>query len=153
MDKQREILVALKEERISIFEAKNKIERTLEKDVIHPLSSKDESRFLSSEDNNDMTEPIVIIGMSGRFPGAKDIQEFWINLERGVDSVKEIPKDRWDIDQYFDPEPGKIGKIYSRCAGLLVNIDQFDPLFFNISPSEAKQMDPQYRLLLQETWN
>ncbi|MCP4264626.1 MAG: polyketide synthase, partial [Candidatus Brocadiaceae bacterium] len=152
MDKQREILAALKEKRISIVEAQNKIEKTLKKDAIHPLYSEVESRFSSSEDNNDITEPIAIIGMSGRFPGAKDIHEFWINLERGVDSVKEIPKDRWDIDQYFDPEPGKIGKIYSRCAGLLDNIDQFDPLFFNISPSEAKQMDPQYRLLLQETW-
>ncbi|MCP5005610.1 MAG: type I polyketide synthase, partial [Planctomycetes bacterium] len=152
MDKKREILVALKEKRISIIEAKNKIEKTLEKDVIHSPSSKNGSRFPSSEDNNYITEPIAIIGMSGRFPGAKDIQEFWLNLERGVDSVKEIPKDRWDIDQYFDPEPGKIGKIYSRCAGLLDNIDQFDPLFFNISPREAEQMDPQYRLLLQETW-
>ena len=94
-------------------------------------------------------EPIAVVGMSGRFPGAPTLREFWQNLRQGVDSVGEIPPSRWDVEALFDPEPGKPGKIYCRQAGMLEGVDEFDPQFFNISPREAAGMDPQVLLLMQ----
>ena len=95
---------------------------------------------------------IAVIGMAGRFPGARDLDEFWDNLAQGVDSVIEVPAERWSIARYYDPEPGAPGKTYCKKGGYLDDIDQFDPLFFNISPQEAEVMDPQQRLFLEEAW-
>ncbi|WP_394832292.1 SDR family NAD(P)-dependent oxidoreductase [Pendulispora rubella] len=148
---QRAILLDLKEKRISPAEARQKLESILRKGGAGGSgSSKTDVRSESAR--NQVPEPVAVVGISGRFPGARNIREFWENLQNGVDSVKEITKDRWDIDRNFDPEPGKAGKIYSRYAGFIDDIDRFDPSFFNMSPKEAEQMEPQYRLLLQETW-
>lgn len=99
------------------------------------------------------TEPIAIIGMSCRFPGeANNPEEFWKLLRNGVDAITEVPKDRWDIDAYYDPNPDTSGKIYTRYGGFLQDIDQFDPQFFGISPRAAAIADPQQRLLLQVSW-
>jgi acyl transferase domain-containing protein/NAD(P)-dependent dehydrogenase (short-subunit alcohol dehydrogenase family)/acyl carrier protein/SAM-dependent methyltransferase len=95
---------------------------------------------------------IAIIGISGRFPGAGDVDTFWENLKQGVDSIREIPPGRWDINQYYDPDPHRVNKSYSKWGGFLDNIDAFDPLFFNITPAEAEVMDPQQRLFLEECW-
>jgi polyketide synthase PksN len=92
---------------------------------------------------------IAIIGVSGRYPGARNVQEFWRNLQTGKDCITEIPKDRWDHSLYFDEDKNKPGKTYSKWGGFLDGVDQFDPLFFNISPREAEIMDPQERLFLQ----
>ncbi|MEI2579700.1 SDR family NAD(P)-dependent oxidoreductase [Scytonema sp. PRP1] len=98
-------------------------------------------------------EPIAIIGMNCRFPGgANDLESFWQLLKDGVDAITEIPSQRWDIDSYYDPDPGTLGKMYIRHAGLLQQVDEFDPLFFGISPREAVSMDPQQRLLLEVSW-
>lgn len=98
-------------------------------------------------------EAVAIIGIAGRFPGADNVHEFWNNLRDGVDSVTEVPPDRWSIDEYYDPDPHAPGKTNCRKGGFLRGVDQFDPLFFNISPREAEFMDPQQRLFLQEAWN
>ena len=95
------------------------------------------------------TLDVAIIGVSGRFPQAKDINEFWENLQAGKDCITEIPKTRWDHSQYFDPEKGKPGKSYSKWGGFIEGIDEFDPLFFRLSPLEAQRMDPQERLFLK----
>src|SRR5262249_51191666 len=65
----------------------------------------------------------------------------------------EIPADRWDWKDYFDPQKGKPGKIYTKWGGFLDGIDRFDPLFFRISPKEAKVMDPQERLFLESCYH
>ena len=99
------------------------------------------------------TEPIAIIGMSCRFPGgANDPESFWRLLRDGVDAVTEIPKERWDIDAYYDTDPDAEGKMYIRHAALLDNVDLFDAQFFGISPREAVSLDPQQRLLLEVSW-
>lgn len=95
--------------------------------------------------------PIAIIGMSGRYPGASDLDKFWQNLHNGVDSVIEIPKSRWDNDIYYS-EKNNSGKTNCKWMGMLDDIDKFDPLFFNISPAEAELMDPQQRLFLEEAY-
>jgi FkbH-like protein/FkbM family methyltransferase len=95
---------------------------------------------------------IAIIGMSGRFPDAEDVHQFWDNLRSGRNSIREIPADRWDFRDYYDPDPEKKNKTYCKYGSFLSNVDKFDPLFFNIAPKEARQTDPQQRLFLEEAW-
>jgi acyl transferase domain-containing protein/acyl carrier protein len=97
-------------------------------------------------------EPIALVGMSCRFPGAASANEFWQLLREGRDAVREIPADRWDVEEYYDPDPGRPGKMCSRYGGFLDRLDQFDPHFFGISPREAERIDPQHRLLLEVAW-
>ncbi|MDT3429169.1 polyketide synthase PksN, partial [Paenibacillus forsythiae] len=92
---------------------------------------------------------IAIIGLSGRYPEAGNLQKFWENLVNGRDCIREIPKDRWNHGLYFDKDRNKAGKAYTKWGGFLDGIDEFDPLFFQISPREAERMDPQERLFLQ----
>ncbi|NDJ19426.1 type I polyketide synthase [Myxacorys almedinensis] len=97
-------------------------------------------------------EPIAIIGIGCRFPGARDPESFWQLLHNGVDSVSEIPRERWDVDAFYDPEPGTPGKMSTRYGGFLEQVDRFDPAFFGISPREVERMDPQQRLVLEVAW-
>lgn len=98
-------------------------------------------------------EPIAIVGAGLRFPGGcRDLAGFWRLLAEGIDAMREVPPERWDIEAYFDPDPDAPGKMYARHGGFLDNIDQFDPAFFGISPREAESLDPQQRLLLEVGW-
>jgi acyl transferase domain-containing protein/acyl carrier protein len=98
------------------------------------------------------TEPIAIIGMGCRFPSANDPEAYWQMLRNGVDAMREVPSDRWDINAYYDSDPDAPKKMYVRKAGFLDQVDQFDPQFFGIAPREAVNMDPQQRLLLEVSW-
>ena len=97
-------------------------------------------------------EPIAIIGIGCRLPGASNPQEFWQLLCDGVDAITEVPKTRWDLDEYYDPDPTVPHKMSTRWGGFLDGIDQFDPAFFGIAPREVKSMDPQQRLLVETAW-
>ncbi|HEU5133665.1 MAG TPA: SDR family NAD(P)-dependent oxidoreductase [Steroidobacteraceae bacterium] len=97
-------------------------------------------------------EKIAIVGMSGRYPQASHLREYWENLAQGRNSVVEIPRSRWDVNEYFDATPGKRGKVYCKSLGMLDDVDRFDPLFFQISPAEARIMDPQHRLFMEEAY-
>ncbi len=97
-------------------------------------------------------EPIAIIGMACRFPGAQDLEAFWSLLSGKVDAITEVPADRWDIERFYDPDPDAPGKMTTRYGGFLEGIDLFDPQFFSISPKEAMELDPQQRLLLEVSW-
>nr|WP_238651998.1 beta-ketoacyl synthase N-terminal-like domain-containing protein [Paenibacillus piscarius] len=94
-------------------------------------------------------EGIAIIGISGAFPGARNLDEFWNNLKNGVDSISEIPAERWDHSRYYDPAKGKQGKVYSKWGGFMDEYNCFDPLFFQLTPRDAEQLDPQERLFLE----
>lgn len=97
-------------------------------------------------------QDIAIIGMSCRFPNSANIEEFWKRLSAGENCIREIPENRWDWRQFHSEEKGQWGKIYSKWGGFIDDIDCFDPLFFNISPKDAEEMDPQERLFLQEAY-
>jgi acyl transferase domain-containing protein/acyl carrier protein len=98
-------------------------------------------------------QDIAIIGVSGRFPQAPTLGQFWENLREGRDCIREIPPERWDYREYYDPDKESQGKSYSKWGGFLDEVDRFDPLFFNISPREAAMMDPQERLFLETVWH
>lgn len=96
---------------------------------------------------------IAIVGVACRFPDAKNKHEFWNNLVNGVDSVNLVPNERWDAEKYFSTDVMEQDKTYCKWLGALEGIDKFDNNFFNISPREASNMDPNQRLLLQEVWH
>ncbi|MBM4093251.1 MAG: polyketide synthase, partial [Planctomycetes bacterium] len=101
------------------------------------------------------TEPIAVVAMACRFPGgAHDLDSFWALLREGVNTVAEVPRGRWDLETYYDPDPDVPGKVYCRRAALLDQsvVEQFDPAFFGIAPREAERMDPQQRILLEVCW-
>ncbi|MFY1827579.1 type I polyketide synthase [Myxococcus fulvus] len=98
-------------------------------------------------------EGLAIIGMGCRFPGgASTPGRYWRLLLDGTDTVTEVPKERWDAEAFYHPEPDQPGKVYCRYGAFLEDIDQFEPRFFGISPREAARMDPQHRLLLEVAW-
>jgi acyl transferase domain-containing protein/enoyl-CoA hydratase/carnithine racemase/acyl carrier protein len=111
-------------------------------------SSKDKGLEVAGDD-------IAIIGIAGRYPKANDIYSFWENLKNGRDCITLVPKERWDAEQLYDPRPEKSnnGKIYCKWGGFIEDVDQFDPIFFKISPKEAEVLDPQVRLFLETVWS
>ena len=98
-------------------------------------------------------EPIAIVGIGCRFPGGvNNPTRYWELLASGQDATCEVPDDRWEKGKFYDPEPGKLGKMSTFRGGFLQNIDGFDAHFFGISPREAIWLDPQQRLLLMSAW-
>ncbi|WP_106793599.1 SDR family NAD(P)-dependent oxidoreductase [Aquimarina sp. Aq78] len=122
---------------------------TLEK----PISEYNLSTQKPTVPVEDQSKSIAVIGMAGRFPKAKDVEAFWQNIAQGKNCINEISKERWDIDKYYQEGDTAPEKTYSKWMGALEEYDLFDPLFFNISPSEAEHMDPQQRLFLQTCWH
>src|SRR6201981_661097 len=96
---------------------------------------------------------IAIVGASCRFPGAGDLEGFWRLLDSGEDAVSEVDPQRWSTKFFDHPDRSEPGKSYTWAAGLIDNVDLFEPSFFGISPREAAQMDPQQRLLLELVWH
>jgi polyketide synthase 5 len=97
--------------------------------------------------------PVAAIGMACRLPGGiYSPEQLWEALLRGDDLVTEIPQDRWDADEYYDPESGVPGRSVSKWGAFLDDIAGFDADFFRISESEAVTLDPQHRLLLETSW-
>ena len=118
------------------------------------LTKRYHRKSASVEKNSDITshQPIAIIGLSGRYPEATNIGQFWENLKAGKDCIKEVPKERWDWREFYSEDRTKSGHHYSKWGGFIEGVDEFDPRFFNISPREAVSIDPQERLFLQHAW-
>jgi acyl transferase domain-containing protein/acyl carrier protein len=96
--------------------------------------------------------PIAVIGMAFRLPGGNNSPELlWEALLRGDDLVTEIPAERWNADEYYDPEPGVPGRSVSRW-GAFLDISDFDGPFFGLDDQKAAAIDPQHRLLLETSW-
>lgn len=96
-------------------------------------------------------EPIAIIGMGCRYPdGADSPDRFWQKLMAGEDFIcQQENNERWNMDEFYDPDPDAPGKIYSKGLGIIDAPDEFDAEFFGISPREAEDIDPQHRILLE----
>jgi acyl transferase domain-containing protein/NAD(P)-dependent dehydrogenase (short-subunit alcohol dehydrogenase family)/SAM-dependent methyltransferase len=100
-----------------------------------------------------VAEPIAIIGMGCRLPGDSTTPErFWELLRDGRDAVTEVPRDRFDIDPYYDPTPGTPGKTHTRYGAFVEGITDMDPVFVGVAPKNAASIDPQHRLFGAACW-
>ncbi|MEH6404343.1 MAG: SDR family NAD(P)-dependent oxidoreductase [Sneathiella sp.] len=98
-------------------------------------------------------DEIAIVGSSIRLPnGCNNLEDYWRVLVDGEDLITEVSNERWNVDAYYYPGRDIPGKSYTKSAGQLDNLWDFDASFFNISPREAAQLDPQQRLLLELSW-
>jgi len=125
---------------------------TIETLARHLSGSTDEAPTGPDARGDLASEPIAVIGIGCRFPGSSGPQEFWQSIRDGRDEIIEVPADRFNLDEVYDPDPTVPGKVNTRWGGFVARVDQFDPQFFGISPREAARMDPQQRLLLEVTW-
>ncbi|SBS75589.1 Phthioceranic/hydroxyphthioceranic acid synthase [uncultured Mycobacterium sp.] len=99
------------------------------------------------------TVPVAVIGMACRLPGGiTSPEQLWDALVRGDDLVTEVPRDRWDNDEYYDPDAGVPGRTTSKWGAFIDDVTGFDPEFFGLSEREAAALDPQHRLLLETSW-
>ena len=136
------------------------LESTLPKIAATPIVKKltswrkpSNARIISGSPTLSQVQPIAIVGMAGQFPQAKNLEEFWDNITQSKDCISKVPEARWNPDTYYskgEPKPGKTNSVWQ---GSLEEYDRFDPLFFNISPTEAESMDPQQRVFLQTCWH
>ncbi len=97
-------------------------------------------------------EPVAIIGIACRFPGADTPEAYWENLRGGRDCITEVPPDRWDVDRFYSEGSPTPGKMSTRWGGFLEDPALFDAAFFGIAPREAVDMDPQQRIALEVCW-
>ena len=93
-------------------------------------------------------EGIAIVGMSGRFPGASDVETFWSRIKQGAESITRFTPEDLDIPPPDGTGAG-VGTHYVCAKGILDGIDMFDARFFGYLPKEAELMDPQHRVFLE----
>ncbi|MCP4117667.1 MAG: SDR family NAD(P)-dependent oxidoreductase [Desulfobacteraceae bacterium] len=126
--------------------------------VAGPVDKRENDSAQSGKDatpgkyKNERSEPIAVIGMGCRFPGADSPGEFWTLLKEGRSSIRQVPGDRWDVDTFYDNDPDAPGKVNCRYGGYIGALDGFDASFFDIPAREAACMDPQQRLVLEVAW-
>jgi acyl transferase domain-containing protein len=92
---------------------------------------------------------VAVVGLAGRYPGARSVDELWRNLQGGVESISHFTPD--ELAPYVDPALLADPR-YVRAKGVLPDADLFDAAFFGFTPREAEQMDPQHRVFLECAW-
>ena len=117
------------------------------------LAALTEARARAAAAERAASEPIAIVGIGCRLPGADGPDALWDLLREGRDAIREVPADRWTAADYYDPRPDAPGRTYTNRGGFIDRVGAFDAAFFGIPPREAASMDPQHRLVLEVTWN
>ena len=84
--------------------------------------------------------PIAIIGMGSIFPQARNLQEYWDNIIRKVDCITDVPPTRWNVEDYYDPDPKAPDKTYCKRGGFIPDID-FNPMEFGLPPNILEVTD------------
>lgn len=101
--------------------------------------------------NKHQEETIAIIGMAMRFPGhVNNAKDYWNVLVNGIDCISDIPEERW-LKTFYSADKEAIGKINTKQFGFIDDVDEFDDSFFDISPLELENIDPQQRIILELT--
>ena len=131
---------------------KTRIENEIAKmyDVVDSVNC-NKNDIYSEVKQEEYCEEIAIIGMDAKFPMADDLDVFWNNLIQGKDCITRIPGDRW-TDADVEKILGNSSLDVCKFGGFLSDIDSFDTKLFNITPIEAKNMDPQERLFMSSVW-
>src|SRR5215813_12108588 len=109
-----------------------------------------EEQVMTTLDVSDSIEGVAIIGLAGRFPGARNYEEFWENLKNGVESISFFSDDelaREGVAPSLLKNPN-----YVKAKGVLGGVDLFDADFFGFTPREAEITDPQQRIFLECIW-
>ncbi|MCP3923885.1 MAG: AMP-binding protein [Desulfobacterales bacterium] len=114
--------------------------------------NKNKKKVIKNEKIFKSDDGIAVIGINGVLPGSDNIDQFWENILEGKNLISEIPKDRWDWNEYYGDPVTETNKTNVKWGGFINDIDKFDSMFFGISPTEAKLMDPQQRIFLQTVW-
>ncbi|MFG2224953.1 SDR family NAD(P)-dependent oxidoreductase [Streptomyces sp. NPDC048644] len=107
---------------------------------------------MGHSDSSRAEEAIAIVGVSCRFPHASSARQFWDLLRGGRHSVTEVPEERWNAEEFYDPDASAPGRMNSTFGSFLDGVDLFDADFFRLSPREATFMDPQQRIMLELGW-
>ncbi|OGL44304.1 MAG: hypothetical protein A2161_22525 [Candidatus Schekmanbacteria bacterium RBG_13_48_7] len=92
---------------------------------------------------------VAIIGMSCIFPGAPDLKTYWTNIENGIDSITDVPVNRWDPALYYSPEVNKVDRFFCKRGGFIDEFAVFDALAFGIMPIAAESAEPDQLLSLK----
>ncbi|MBF6169902.1 type I polyketide synthase [Nocardia blacklockiae] len=124
-------------------------EATLRRALLEVRTAREEA----ARARNTLSEPIAVIGVGCRFPGGvAGVEDYWNLLVHGRSGIVDTPRDRWDVDAFFDADPDVPGRTYSRHGGFLSDVRGFDASVFGIPPREAISIDPQHRLVLEVAW-
>lgn len=141
-----------KDDMVSEKKAQRKIETVSISKKFHYFSGYDKYPEINVEQNpgeeHSIIEPVAIVGMSGRFPGARNVDELWDIVNNGKEAITDLPLERREWNDVYGNKNNKNLKM-----GVIPGIAEFDPAFFEISYKEAENMDPRQRLLLLEMWN
>ncbi|MEO6501011.1 MAG: beta-ketoacyl synthase N-terminal-like domain-containing protein [Jatrophihabitantaceae bacterium] len=108
-----------------------------------------EARRRLAETEDGQHEPLAVIGMACRYPGGATVEDYWELLRTGGSGVREVPAERWDVDQHYNPDRRVVGGVYTKHGAFLDDIAGWDAEFFGVSPHEALRMDPHQRLLME----
>jgi acyl transferase domain-containing protein/NAD(P)H-dependent flavin oxidoreductase YrpB (nitropropane dioxygenase family)/NAD(P)-dependent dehydrogenase (short-subunit alcohol dehydrogenase family) len=114
--------------------------------VLENLPAAEDSRAKSSR-NVPRPCDVAIVGMSCLLPGAPNIEAFWSNIVSGIDAIREVPEDRFDVDTYFNDDKKARDSIYSRMGGFVADV-AFDPMRYGIPPNSLASIDPLQLLML-----
>src|SRR5258706_7568795 len=106
---------------------------------------------MSSVELQNADESVAIIGMAGRYPGARNIREFWHNLENGIESITFFTDE--ELQRAGDDPLHLRNKNYVKARGMVRDVDMFDAAFFGMNPREAEIIDPQHRIFLECVWH
>lgn len=117
----------------------------------HLVGQRNQQTISNQFAEGQLNEPLAIIGMACRFPGAETLEDFWSLLENAQNTASEAASTRWDAVAVERLTQHNKNKTVTR-GNYLQDIDRFDAGFFGISPKEACAMDPQQRILLETTW-
>ncbi|MBD3181837.1 SDR family NAD(P)-dependent oxidoreductase [Candidatus Poribacteria bacterium] len=138
---------ALKDNVISIDELHREVSEGSIK-LIEQVNEKHEDLSLSNRKKQHTGEDIAIVGMASVFPKAGDIHEYWENILDKVNTVQVVPKERWDWELYYDPDPRAKDKVYSKWGCFLDDI-HFDPLNYGMPPKTLESIEPLQLLTLE----
>ena len=127
-------------------------------EVVKPAAAKTsrrKARFApaaQAEPAKQDSDKIAIIGLTGRYPKAGDLDAFWQNLSKAEDCITEVPVERWDHEPYYSADPTEPNKSHCKWGGFLDDVDGFDALLFNISPADSAIMSNKDCLFMETVW-